>query len=475
MSSLAFTLTWVVILFPSLSPLLAHSYLLARHKWYINTAHALYHHIIRPAYHHYIYTSLKLTHTSFIDVARLILHNAKQQLHNHSLSFSVSVSERPPLKTKFLGLLTPLVITPFISLPYLTATSGSPITPFTNNCQIINASLALGLSFTPLVFAVRLRRLTQVYRNHTRGVPSALGLFMKMAVLFHSIMFGTCVYLTLSGVNTESAGGSCDVQAELLPSQLALLGRVGWVVSKYSGMMLSLVSLRYVSVLWKVRHCCEEVRRSGVIVGLMISGMGIGLIWPDVFVVGFFGVVVVPLVSYGILMWSTLRYTIRNDEEYLHKYTYGFPTTPTPEQMWASRDTTLIEPIKRFEETSMNPRHRDWETYTFPKECLDLDWVVDWYDRQAMARYLIEKYVLETAPRVMGISNATRQKILRSTDLADPLLFAQARREMITILKITMKDDEFDSYCSVPLHHVNIPTSPTLPGSTLDYSITQRD
>ncbi|CAM9494903.1 unnamed protein product, partial [Ascophyllum nodosum] len=149
------------------------------------------------------------------------------------------------------------------------------------------------------------------------------------------------------------------------------------------------------------------------------------------------------VVSSLILFWPPIveplyRY-IKGDNAYLHTYTKGFSTLPTPSQMRSSlQDQLSLEDLrKEFEKFADSRIAR--ELPDFYKACLDREEIEDFFKRQAVTTAIIDRFVREGSEQQVNLSGEIRTKIL-STEITSYNIFNDA---MASVLK--MMDNNFSA------------------------------
>ncbi|CAM9498997.1 unnamed protein product, partial [Ectocarpus sp. 12 AP-2014] len=138
-----------------------------------------------------------------------------------------------------------------------------------------------------------------------------------------------------------------------------------------------------------------------------------------------------------VLFWPPVaepmyRY-LTGDEEYLHSYTYGFSTLPTPAQMKSSfRDQLSLEELRtEFEKFAEKRLAR--ELPDFYQACLERDEIEDYFGRQAATSAIIDRFIRVGSVQEVNLSHSVRERILQ-TEITSFNIFSEAMSVVVTMM-----------------------------------------
>ncbi|CAM9822251.1 unnamed protein product [Ectocarpus fasciculatus] len=138
-----------------------------------------------------------------------------------------------------------------------------------------------------------------------------------------------------------------------------------------------------------------------------------------------------------VLFWPPIaepmyRY-LTGDAEYLHSYTRGFSTLPTPAQMKSSfRDQLSLEELRtEFEKFAEKRMAR--ELPDFYQACLERDEIEDYFGRQAATSAIIDRFIRVGSVQEVNLSHRVRERILQ-TEITSFNIFSEAMSVVVAMM-----------------------------------------
>lgn len=170
------------------------------------------------------------------------------------------------------------------------------------------------------------------------------------------------------------------------------------------------------------------------------------LIFPRNHLVGRLLTIVQTTATTIVLFWPLvgplLKKTWTKDQEFLHQHTYGFATLPTIAIMKAAG---LKEQLRYAEFRRYFKEYCDQqmaiESIKFYEACLERESLNDWNAVQAKTMAIIDQFIRAGSKLQINISHNMREKILSEPDLNRPDFFAEAKREVLTLMDLSLNEE----------------------------------
>lgn len=160
------------------------------------------------------------------------------------------------------------------------------------------------------------------------------------------------------------------------------------------------------------------------------------------------------MIIVNAMFWSIMAepfyHLIKGDLAYVMKFTNGFPTLPTSEQLNGTLEQQLTLPQVRkiFAVFAGNAKAK--ESLEFYEACLERQKLQGWFERQAKTMAIIERHINVGSPGEINISDQERTAIITG-DINDFKLFEKAKKEVLHLMEGNLSYDFDGSQSMVEL------------------------
>lgn len=362
----------------------------------------------------------------------------------------------PPLKTKSVPALGIMILSCYAyGLSAMMFVADPPLTTW---CEVAGSLYVIGsLTVLGAVFLRVYRFYNILIKHNAKLTPfwKQLVLFTSVFLVFYNGPVWLAMLLVDYRIQVVGPGETCAgvtygafYEFDLSASSAAWVPVLDFylsirVILLVSGLLGVIGGLFYMT--WKLRHVrsqFNEWRSSLFAIGVVMLAVIVDqlLLWDLMILSG----LLAGCLMFWAWSWAPFYYLVTNNEEYLFKYTYGFRTMPTPQEVKARLDISLANPevAKQFREFA-NRRHAI-ENLDFYEMVVELDETIGWFERQARVLSIMERFIQDGCPDPINISGRLRKEILEG-NLNDYLLFEKAKIHILHIMENDLADEFRDT------------------------------